>query len=67
MDVKQAINSRYTCRYFTEDDVSQEIIKDIFETAVRAPSGGNLQPWHVYILSNETKNNLIIPVVLTAG
>jgi nitroreductase len=53
MRVSDAIDSRMSCRAFQKTPVPAATIKAILETAKRAPSGGNLQPWHVYVLAGE--------------
>ncbi len=50
MKVSDAINSRITTRAFLDKPVSGDVLRAILETAKRAPSGGNLQPWHVWVL-----------------
>ena len=50
MKVSQAVASRISCRKFLDQDVPRKTIEDILEQAARAPSGGNLQPWHVNVL-----------------
>ena len=50
MKVSQAVASRISCRKFLDKDVPRKTIEDILEQAARAPSGGNLQPWHVNVL-----------------
>jgi nitroreductase len=51
MNVTDAIDSRMSCRAFLNTPVSGGVVRTILEVAKRAPSGGNLQPWHVYVLS----------------
>jgi nitroreductase len=51
--VTEAILGRSSCRAFTEQPVRIETIRSILEVARRAPSGGNLQPWHVHVLAGE--------------
>lgn len=51
MDVRDAIATRYSCRAFLSQPVTQEIVRDIIERAARAPSGGNLQPWIVHAIA----------------
>ena len=51
MNTADAIVGRRSCRAFTEQPVPIETIRRILETARRAPSGGNLQPWKVTALS----------------
>ena len=53
MNVTQAIIGRTSCRAFTHQPVRVETVRSILETARRAPSGGNLQPWHVHVLGGE--------------
>jgi len=53
MDVRDAVESRYSCRAFLSTPVSIETVKDILNRAARAPSGGNVQPWLVHVLAGE--------------
>ncbi|MBV1915276.1 MAG: nitroreductase [Pseudomonadales bacterium] len=53
MNVSEALKSRISCRAYLDKPVPQETIREILEKAKRAPSGGNLQPWHVYVLSGD--------------
>jgi nitroreductase len=54
MDVREAVASRYSCRSFLEKPVAKEIVREIICSAARAPSAGNMQPWHVYVLSGDS-------------
>ena len=51
MKVSQALKSRITCRAFLDKPVPEATVRQILEEAKYAPSGGNLQPWHVYVLT----------------
>lgn len=51
MNVSEAIASRYSTRAFLDRPVSRQTIVSILDRARRAPSGGNLQPWLVYVLT----------------
>ena len=59
MNIKQLIKSRYSVRSFLDKDVDFEKVKSILDTANSAPSGGNIQPWKVYVLGNNSKNKLV--------
>ena len=59
MNVKDAINKRRSVRAFLDKEVDIELVKEILETSKRAPSGVNSQPWKVYVLMGEAKNNLV--------
>lgn len=51
MRVSEAIDSRISCRAFRDTPVPGSIVVTMLEAAKRAPSGGNLQPWHVDVLT----------------
>ena len=51
MNVTDALASRMSCRAFLSTPVPAAALRAILETARSAPSGGNLQPWHVYALT----------------
>ncbi|EJF87566.1 hypothetical protein ME1_01168 [Bartonella vinsonii subsp. arupensis OK-94-513] len=51
INVFQSILSRKSIRAFTNQPVSEETIKEILKLAARAPSGTNIQPWQVIVLT----------------
>ena len=51
--VSEAIDTRLTCRAFTNALPNRNIITSIIERAKRAPSGGNLQPWRMWVVSGQ--------------
>lgn len=53
MNVSEALDTRLTVRAFLDTPVDGAVIRSILETAKRAPSGGNLQPWHVWVVGGE--------------
>ena len=54
MQVSEAVLARKTIRAFLSTPVSNEVIKTLLGKASRAPSGGNVQPWRIYVLNGET-------------
>ena len=58
MNIKEAIDKRSSVRAFTKEVPDIETIKAILKTAGTAPSGGNIQPWKVYVLKENAKNEL---------
>ena len=56
--VDEALDSRKSVRAFLPDRVDEKTIKDILRVASRAPSGTNMQPWKVYVVSDEKKQQL---------
>jgi nitroreductase len=51
MKVSEALDSRMSCRAFLPTPVPETTLRQILEAASRAPSGGNLQPWFVDVLT----------------
>jgi nitroreductase len=45
MDVSEAINQRKSIRAFKPDPVSRDVLKQILEESIWAPSWANTQPW----------------------
>ncbi|ALQ02636.1 MULTISPECIES: nitroreductase family protein [Pseudomonas] len=50
MKVSEALKSRRSTRAFLDRPVEPALIRRLVELAARAPSGGNLQPWRLYVL-----------------
>jgi len=53
MEIVEAINRRKSIRAFKSDPVPREILKEIMELALRAPSWGNTQPWEFAIVAGK--------------
>jgi len=60
ISVSEAVEKRKSIRSFIDKPVSDEIIKKILEKASRSPSGGNLQPWKIYILNGQSMNEFLL-------
>ena len=59
MRVDQAIVGRQSIRAFDPDrPVSRAVIEAILATASRAPSGSNIQPWHVYVVTGAAQQRI---------
>ena len=50
MDAMNAILSRRSIRRYTNQPVSDEVMKELLEAAMSAPSAGNEQPWHFVVI-----------------
>jgi len=53
MNVYEALASRRSVRDFLPTPVSGELIRRVLAAAARAPSGGNVQPWHIDVVGGE--------------
>ena len=55
--VTEAVLSRRSIRSFLDRPVDNELIKVLIEKSSLSPSGGNLQPWQIYIINNESMSS----------
>lgn len=67
MDVGEAIRTRRSTRAFTSEPVARATVEEILEIARFAPSGGNLQPWKVYVTAGQAKDRVIARVAAQLG
>ena len=51
MDVYEAVTSRRAVRGFTDEPVSREVLERVLSAAAWSPSGSNIQPWKIYVLT----------------
>jgi len=58
MELFEVIEGRKSIRAFKPDPVPKEMIEKILQSAVKAPSAINLQPWEFTIVSGREKERL---------
>jgi len=59
MDVFEVINTTRAMRRLKPDDVPDELVWKVLAAAIRAPSGGNRQPWAFMVIRDaETKKKI---------
>lgn len=58
MKVSEALTSRRSVRGFLDKPVPGDVIRRVLQTAARAPSGGNLQPWHLHVVAGDPMREL---------
>ncbi len=51
--VTDAMMTRITVRDFLDKPVPDDVLNRILKTALRAPSGGNLQPWNIHVMTGD--------------
>jgi len=61
--VDEALTTRRSIRAFLPDPVPQQTVRHVLEVAARAPSGTNIQPWHVWVVAGEAKTKLSEAVI----
>jgi len=59
MHIAEAVLQRRSIRAFRNDPVAIADIREILDRARRAPSGGNLQPWHVHVVTGRTLRDIV--------
>jgi nitroreductase len=52
MDLFEAIRTCWAVRRFTAEPVTDDEIRKCLDAAIRAPSGGNLQPWQFLVVTD---------------
>ena len=58
MNVSEAVVTRRSIRRFTSRPVDPDVLRGLIERAARAPSGGNIQPWHIHVVIGERMADL---------
>ena len=51
MDVTEAVYKRKSIRGFLSTPVLDDELETLLNKAARAPSGGNVQPWRIYVIN----------------
>ena len=52
MDLFDALHTQRAIRRFKPDPVPDELVRQVLDAAIRAPSGGNSQPWSFLVLKD---------------
>ncbi len=52
MNTIECIKSRSSVRSFKQDEVSEKLVEEILDAAIRAPSAGNVQDWEFIVVRN---------------
>ena len=52
MDFFELLSMRRSIREFEDKDVPREIIEAVIDDSIKAPNGGNRQPWSFIIITN---------------
>jgi nitroreductase len=54
MDLSEAIRGRRSIRSFKQQNVPEETVEKLVDSAIHAPSAGNIQPWEFVIVRTQT-------------
>ena len=58
MKLEQAITERKSIRAFKKDPLPRDVIEEVLQQAIQAPSAINLQPWEFTVILGEEKERL---------
>ncbi len=67
MDVTRALQTRMSTRAFRPEPVDHAVLRSILDSARWAPSGGNVQPWRIEIVTGVARSALIDAVNAAAA
>ena len=59
MNVTSAVEKRSSVRAFLNTAVPNELIKELLIKSSRSASGGNVQPWKIFVINNSAMNNFL--------
>jgi len=59
MHVSEAVLSRSSVRAFKNLPVQNSLIEELLKKSSRAASGGNLQPWKIFIINNASMKDFL--------
>jgi nitroreductase len=63
VDFFEVVHTQRSIRKFKPDPVPDEAIWKMIDAAIRAPSGGNTQPWAFLVLRDDARRNLLADAV----
>jgi len=59
MNVSEAVLLRKSIRGFLNTPVPNSTLRQLLKKASRAPSGGNLQPWKIFVINGSSMNKFL--------
>jgi F420 biosynthesis protein FbiB-like protein len=64
MDFFEVVHTQRSIRKFKDEPVPEQMLWEMIDAAIRAPSGSNTQPWGWLIVRDEAKRKAIAAAVL---
>ncbi|HBN91930.1 MAG TPA: nitroreductase, partial [Hyphomonas sp.] len=58
MNYDDVVKSRRSIRGYLDKPVPKELIREILEIAMRAPTSMNSQPWNFYVVAGEVLDRI---------
>jgi nitroreductase len=63
MNLSEIIRERRSIRKYLDKDIPREVLNELLEDALWAPSGTNRQNWDIYVVKGEKKEKLMDSMV----
>ena len=67
MDFFEVVHSQRSIRKFKPDDVPDDVLWQMLDAAIRAPSGSNTQPWIFVVVKDAAKRQAIAQALRETG
>ncbi|MBU2634120.1 MAG: nitroreductase family protein [Nanoarchaeota archaeon] len=65
MDTFETIKKRFSCRSYTDKKVNDNDLIKILDAGIKAPTGGNLQPWNFIVVDNDGVKEALVKACLS--
>lgn len=59
MEIREAVRQRRSIRKYKDTEIPEQVLKEVLEDALWAPSGVNRQNWFIYAVRGEKKDALL--------
>lgn len=59
MNTLETIRDRRSIRAFKTDPISDDLIRQVIQAGILAPSGSNRQPWHFYVVKENRRDEMM--------
>ena len=63
MDLHEVMRTTFSCRQWTDEPVSDEVLHRILDRARFAPNGGNRQGWRVIVVKDRATREAFVPLI----
>lgn len=57
--LEACINHRHSIRFYTQDEVDENILHECVALAQRAPSNSNIQPWRLHLAQGAARERIV--------
>lgn len=63
MQLDEVMRTTFSCRSWTDQPVTDEVLHRILDNARFAPNGGNRQGWHVIVVDDTATREAFVPLI----